>query len=198
MVAQTNKLTIQQKLRTGHVKRWQIVRVAREQTIAEHMYRVRMIAMEICDRIQVSIFTRQYVNDWSLIHDLPEVITGDIATPTKRAMREAVPDSDPVKRIELSLDEEYKSVYERIKETYPVVLSIVKQADLIEAIDFLNIEGMGDHAQSVKEGLIAALRESIWMAEQQFADFEWDQVSAIYTEITHREFNEVGLYPVTK
>lgn len=193
-----SKLTLQQKLRTGHVKRWQIVRVAREQTIAEHMYRVRMIAMEICDRIQVSIFTRNYTNDWALIHDLPEVITGDIATPTKRAMREAVPDSDPVKRIELSLDEEYRTIYEKIKEHYPVVLSIVKQADLIEAIDFLNIEGMGDHALLVKESLIAALRESIWNAENQYQDYDWQQVSAIYTEITHREFNDIGLYPVTR
>lgn len=193
-----SKLTLQQKLRTGHVKRWQIVRVAREQTIAEHMYRVRMIAMEICDRIQVSIFTRNYTNDWALIHDLPEVITGDIATPTKRAMREAVPDSDPVKRIELSLDEEYRTIYEKIKEHYPVVLSIVKQADLIEAIDFLNIEGMGDHALLVKEGLISALRESIWNAESQYPDYDWQQVSTIYTEITHREFNDIGLYPVTR
>ena len=193
-----SKLSLEQKLRTGHVKRWQIVRVAREQTIAEHMYRVHLIAKEIGERASLSEREKRLVTEWSLIHDIPEVVTGDIATPTKRAMRQAVPDSDPVRHIELSLDEDYKDVYEHCKTYSPIVLEVVKIADLIEAIDFLEIDGMGPHAADVKVGLKKSLFEKMDSLKEEFPAVHTAGYNIFFEVCVGHKHSEDGVYPVTK
>jgi 5'-deoxynucleotidase len=194
-----SSLSLEQKLRSGHVKRWQIVRVAREQTIAEHMYRVNVVANEIVERMgEEAVGIRPLVQQWALMHDIPEIVTGDIATPTKRAMRQAVPDADPVKHIELSLDQQYRSLYELLKSHFPQVLEIVKIADLIEAVDFLNIEGMGAHATSVNIGLRESILEKISSSDDENLSAA---AMSVFEEICHSLENESaqdGPYPVTK
>lgn len=77
-------------VKTGHVKRWQIVRTHRDQTIAEHMYKVTMIAGMIWDNLgtgNLSIKDRDGIRSRliaiALIHDLPEIDSGDLPTPFK-------------------------------------------------------------------------------------------------------------------
>lgn len=177
------KFTLEQKLRTGHVKRWQIVRVAREQTIAEHMYRVYQIGWDIAMRMRISIERSYSVMMWALMHDLPEVVTGDIATPTKRAMRQAVPDQDPVHHIELSLDDEYRDTYCGLKQGDRIVLDIVKLADLLEAINFLMVEGMGTHAAEVEVGLREAFLDKLNECKIRYPSERWDEVTRTYNTI---------------
>lgn len=177
------KFTLEQKLRTGHVKRWQIVRVAREQTIAEHMYRVYQTAVELARKVGLSPKEVADVASWALMHDLPEVVTGDIATPTKQAMRKAVPDQDPVRHIELSLDTEYRELYELLKEYNPLVLEVVKLADLLEAINFLMVEGMGKYAEEVEMGLRVAFLEKLAECRDKYPLFNWEKASEIYGAI---------------
>ena len=177
------KFTLEQKLRSGHVKRWQIVRVAREQTIAEHMYRVYQISVELARKVGLSPKEVADVASWALMHDLPEVVTGDIATPTKRAMRKAVPDQDPVRHIELSLDTEYRELYELLKEYNPLVLEVVKLADLLEAINFLMVEGMGKYAEEVEIGLRVAFLEKLAECWDKYPLFNWEKASEIYGAI---------------
>jgi hypothetical protein len=166
-------------MKTGHVKRWQIVRVAREQTIAEHMYRVWALVRPMAqtafrDRIMVSM-----AEEWALIHDQPEVVTGDLATPTKAAIREAVPHDDPIRRVELSLDAYYGGVYTSLKANWPEVLALVKMADVIEAVAFLRVEGLGRHAAEVETGLKEALvrMQSEYMA--RWPNYAWEGALAI-------------------
>lgn len=183
-----SSLSINEKLRTGHVKRWQIVRVAREQTIAEHMYLVAMITDHICRGMGLDVAHINIAREWAMIHDIPEVITGDIATPTKEAMRRAVPDSDPVKRIELELDIHYKIVYNRVKNKYPIIKDIVKIADVIEAINFLNHEGIGKHANEVRDGLMATVSGMLtdinkYQTESRYTNCWFGAPSKVYMEI---------------
>lgn len=193
------KFTIEQKLRTGHVKRWQIVRVAREQTIAEHMYRVYQIGWEITNRMRLSIERSYSVMFWSLMHDLPEVVTGDIATPTKRAMRHAIPGEDPLRHIELSLDDEYRDTYTGLKQQDPLVLDVVKLADLMEAINFIKDEGIGTHAKEVETGLREALNDKLNECLQHYPDLPWHNVAILYSEIclNHPARVVEPPYPVT-
>lgn len=193
-----SRFTIQQKLRTGHVKRWQIVRVAREQTIAEHMFRVNLITCEITKALDAPQIVKTLASEWALSHDMPEIITGDIATPTKRAMREAVPEGDPVKRIELSLDEDYQNLYNKIRTQCPEVLAIVKIADLLEAIDFLEIEGMGKHAKTVKDGLIQAYYDNMLSSINKFSSYNWSKIDEIYSDMMGNSPNDLGVYPLTR
>lgn len=193
------RLSLEQKLRTGHVKRWQIVRVAREQTIAEHMYRVYHIATEIALALGLSGGQIYRIRDWALLHDLPEVVTGDIATPTKRAMRKAIPDQDPVRHIELSLDQEYTDLYLGLKDSDQLVLDVVKLADMMEAINFLIVEGMGTHAEEVEMGLRVALMEKMSAVRGDHPEFSWSGVTAIFDEICVRKsgYTPAPAYPVT-
>src|SRR5690606_20843295 len=70
-------------LRASDVVRWQIVRVLKGQSVAEHSFNVALIALELADRLKVD---RGEVLHYAILHDLPEVLTGDIPTPTKRVI----------------------------------------------------------------------------------------------------------------
>lgn len=179
------KFTIQDKMRSGHVKRWQIVRVGREQTIAEHMYRVYHIVAEICDRMGVGGERKERAVRWALMHDLPEVITGDIATPTKQAMRQAIPGKDPLRNVELSLDSDYRELYVHLKKHDAMALDIVKAADLIEAIDFLMTEAMGPRSVEVLADLRKRFIAFMQECQRVHPDFQWYHAMAIYSELTH-------------
>jgi 5'-deoxynucleotidase YfbR-like HD superfamily hydrolase len=171
-----NHLTLKQQLRTGHVKRWQIVRVAREQTIAEHMYRVYLVTKEICSRLKVSLIEEARAIEWALAHDLTEVITGDVATPTKRMIEERAGDPDLMLNIELWLDEPTRKLYRKIEQDYPIALRIVKLADDIEAVDFLSVEGMGGHASEVKRLIDKKIDDQIESAKTRHPNFDWHRV----------------------
>ena len=179
------RFTIAERMRAGHVKRWQIVRVAREQSIAEHMYRVHAIAEEICERMQLSTLRKLAAGRWALIHDLPEVITGDIATPTKKAMRAAIQGRDPLRTVELSLDSGYNSMYRSLKTYDPMVLDVVKIADLIEAVDFLVTEALGVHAVAVLNDTREAVRNLLDHCQRKYPEFEWFRAAMVYSELTH-------------
>lgn len=184
LMQQVNKMSIIEKLRVGHVKRWQIVRVAREQTIGEHMYRVYLICSEICARIDIPDDIKLKIIHWALIHDLPEVVTGDLATPIKSAMRNAVPESDPIKRIELELDADYNELYKTIKsENDQIVIKIVKLADLMEAAYFLSVEGMGKHAKKCRDDLLEKIRDIYITLVIEFRSINWEPVAALIDEI---------------
>lgn len=179
---QPAELTLEQRLRTAHVTRWQIVRVARQQTLAEHLYLVRTIVLEIARAAGLTGDETRLAEQWALEHDVPEVITGDLATPVKAAIRQAVPHDDPIRTIELSLSESYAGLYSRVKGT--AVQDLVKMADLIEAVHFLTIEGMGPHAYSVKRRLWDTLLELVGKCQKRRPTYNWAAVYAVARKLT--------------
>lgn len=177
------ELTLAERLRTGHVKRWQIVRVAREQTLAEHLYLVRVITLRAGKEGGFSVDEVQLAEQWALEHDVPELKTGDLATPFKAMMREAIPHDDPVRRIELGLSDHYAHLYSIVKEHDPV-RKLVKAADLIEAVHFLTIEGMGTHAQEVKERLWKSFTDLIEKCEAEYPAYKWRCIYRLACNLT--------------
>ncbi len=146
------EFTFDEMMRTGHVTRWQIVRTARQQTVAEHLYRVWIITVQLCRLLSIDQGTAAAANIWALYHDVPEVLTGDIATPAKEAMRKALPDDDPIRNIELAMSDTYRQAWMAAKQHAEGEISaydIVKLADLIEAKCFLGCEMIGNHAKTV-------------------------------------------------
>jgi len=177
------EFTLEEMMRTGHVKRWQIVRVAREQTIAEHMYRVWLITTQLCLHLSLPQQIAASANVWSLMHDMPEVLTGDIATPAKEAMRRAIPETDTIRNIELSMSDTYhaawKSAKERVYDDLPTAYEIVKLADLIEAQCFLGCEMIGNHAKEVYDGMCNRVQftyKELWM---KYPSLEWGAIRHI-------------------
>lgn len=172
-------MNLKQLLRTSHVKRWQIVRVAREQTIAEHMYRVWVMVHKVCHAFGFTPEQRAAAERWALMHDQPEVITGDINTGVKKAIRAAVPDSDPLHHIELGIDEDYRAHYLYIKANMPEALALVKLCDMLEAIAFLKIEGMGQHAAEVRDSIWKDFRAARLVARDKWPQYEWDRLLTV-------------------
>lgn len=153
-------MTLEQKLRSGHVRRWHIVAVSREQTVADHMHRVGVIAEEIL-RI-LGLFDWNFnitlnVMRWAAIHDRHEYLLGDLPTPGKDAIRyhgtHECP--DPVGSASARIDPEAEELRECIEEggDMPLAGRIVKYADLLEAMNYVGIFGCGSHAREVWAGL---------------------------------------------
>ncbi len=176
------EISFAERMRTAHVTRFQIVRTARAQTLAEHLYLVRVIVKEMCDRLELPLQERMIAQEWALEHDVPEVRTGDLATPVKAAMREAVPHDDPIRRIELSYSDSYAELYHHVKKEHPHIQALVKMADTLEAAMFLSIEGMGAHAREVQTGLWATFNQQVDAASRQWPELAWPKIYKLGTQ----------------
>src|SRR5574340_903145 len=130
-------LSLRQRLRASHVKRWHIVETTKQQTVAEHSYNVWVFAEAICDVENINCeHTRCQVIEYALHHDLPEVVLGDVPTPSKALVN--------MKRVEID-------IYPRAAPPNDLVRDIVKLADVMDAILFLALYGVGKHAALVRE-----------------------------------------------
>lgn len=136
-------LTIIEKLRAQHISRWNIVATTRTQSVAEHSYNVALIVADICERLPVGRQpNKSLLVAAALEHDQWEIITGDIPTPAKEEMRQMHFDPDvlegPMSHVE-ALSKEEKN--------------ILKIADMMEAMWFLDNFGAGRRAKRVGEDI---------------------------------------------
>jgi len=133
---------IQDIARAATVTRWHSVNCLRYPSIAEHSWLVAMYARDILNRINPNATDTEklILMEYCLFHDLPEVLTGDMATPVKRLLESLFPDGEsPLDLIEEALCPEYKVLKDRISGTYLAV--IAKLADVLEAVKFIYVEG---------------------------------------------------------
>lgn len=162
-------MNVLEKLRSGHVRRWHIVAVSREQTIADHMYRVGVIAEEILRILGYFSWDNNLtlnVMRWAAIHDRHEYLMGDLPTPTKEAIREQLATTygeDVFERAAADIDPEAEELRSCVAEDgeCPLAGRIVKLADLLEAMNYIGIFGCGSHARSVWGGLLAKAADQI-------------------------------------
>lgn len=154
-------MNLTEKLRSGHVRRWHIVAVSREQTIADHMHRVGVIAEEILQILGMFDWNFNItlnVMRWAAIHDRHEYLMGDLPTPTKEAIRVQLANSyggDVFELAAADIDPEAEELRASIAEDgdMPLAGRIVKYADLLEAMNYIGIFGCGSHAREVWAGL---------------------------------------------
>jgi len=180
------EFTLEQLMRTGHVKRWQIVRVGREQTIAEHMYRVWIFTVHLCKALDAPQELAARAQAWALVHDIPEVITGDMATPMKKMIREHVPNDDPVRNIELGLSDGYRKTWSDAKQqcviNWPTAYELVKLADLLESRMFLGCEMIGNHAKAVYDEMDNIIEDHYMFLKTAYRDPEWRNIHYILNQ----------------
>lgn len=180
-----SNLAIAEKARAAHVKRWQIVRVAREQNLAEHSFMVAIISIEICKRIGLSISpaARAMMLEWALMHDIIEVVTGDINTLIKARMR-GILGPGVIDEVEGGVCEEYDSLKANVT---PIIRIVVKLADIIDAIAFLDMEGKGIHAGDVQQRATASFVEHLNGAKVAFPQYMWDDIRLLYLDVVGAE-----------
>ena len=86
------------QLRLSAVKRWGIVEMSRQQSVAEHSYNVALIALNL---VGASVGHKGFSKEdesllltLCLVHDMPEVFSGDIPSTIKGAFKEELDDWD--------------------------------------------------------------------------------------------------------
>lgn len=123
--------SFQDIMNLSNIKRWGIIDMSREQSVAEHSYNVTMISLHIVKEMDFNdeggILEYMTMN-WALVHDLPEISSGDIPTPMKSYLKDSIAE----------MEKEKFPNWHSFKETVGDSLSkkIVKIADYIDAIQF--------------------------------------------------------------
>lgn len=178
------ELTLRERLRTAHVKRWHIVRVGREQSIAEHMYLVWVLTTELCERMNFDRPTMYAAQQWALLHDQPEVKIGDLPTPTKIALRNGADDS-LIDTLEDGVSEIVSELHAHILHHCPHAIHAVKLMDMVESIRFLSIERMDPHGSEVRDYLWRLFHDHLARGQKElFPSFNWNHAQNILFEVT--------------
>jgi 5'-deoxynucleotidase YfbR-like HD superfamily hydrolase len=168
-----SKLTLEDKLRCQHVARWQTVRVARVQNVAEHSWAVAVLAEHILTEAtsgDQSDLDMLALYKWSLHHDVLEVVTGDLNTLIKIKMRLIFGEAS-IDSVESEVCEDYTKLKAC---TPPLIKDIVKMADLIEAHRFLKLESIGSHSHNVANKILEAMVVHGKMLMITYPHLQWE------------------------
>ena len=141
-----SELHVQEVMRLYGVKRWNMVETTRMQSVAEHTFGVVTIAMHLAKIAKMSEKDTCSVIVAAQIHDMAECMTGDVPTPVKDRFPE-------IRKLEYECSfagHKFKRFSEKVK-------NVVKQADLVEAFEYLRRFGVGEHAEVVKREPYAEL-----------------------------------------
>lgn len=173
-------MTLVEQMRAGHVNRWQIVQTARPQTLAEHLYLVSVLAMDLAAKCKWSGLSdpkrRLTLLYWAMSHDIIEVRTGDICTPFKQVLKMAGGD-EIVHQAEALVDPNHVAFFKEFVEGTPIE-AFVKIADLLEALHFLQDNGLGAHSKEVLENMRRNTLSLMHKYDSMFPDL--DLVTAVY------------------
>lgn len=189
------RLNIRDILRAQDVTRWQIVR-AKKQSVAEHTFAVQAILMRLVPLLMTTHkaqmllkekhdFTEDFLCQCikgAFWHDIPEVITGDIASPVKRLIRDGG-DISPLDDLETRIDPAFTKYY--VNAT-PLVAATIKLADLMEMVYHLNEYGdqrQNSHSWRVAQGLHNAMTDHIFKCNTNFPAFDWDVAHTFMMEM---------------
>ena len=166
----TTHMRIQDILRAQYVKRWTIVNTTRNQSLAEHTFNVTMIARAIC---KVHGIDDVEVMKACLAHDLDEILTGDIPTPTKIAAR--------------GKGWDLNKIYERVtnRRLNDEEMMIVKAADAIETSAFLE-DNSGPSRHNMEVG--AYVHEATIKILEDLPEKLFNSAIIVLLEITDGEF----------
>lgn len=137
---------IEAVMRFASVKRWHMLDTVRVQTLAEHSACVALLVFQIARTAPHMYFGPSAdLTTHALLHDLPEVYTGDIPTPTKPRLRGL----DGLEQTVLP------STY-RLPRPPMKGIALIKIADLAESLRFIRLYGNGSAiAKHAEDGVQA-------------------------------------------
>lgn len=140
----------------SYVPRWGIVRTLRPQSVSEHSYYVTMGANDIASFLGLPTDTQLRILKMALWHDVDELLTGDIPGPHKRK----IIDKPKAKHfLSEAMDKIFS--FRGHRDGSPntadaLAISVVKIADMMDAINFLHEE------MSMGNGNVLHLTLGLW------------------------------------
>lgn len=146
-------------MRAGHVRRWHIINVTRDQTIAEHQYLVTIIAMELFKKMSSAPAAESFCELMvaAMFHDAPEVRYGDFPSPAKRHIRE-VAGAAVFETLDKALMPELPYIG---GEASPAAMDFVHMADAIESAHWISENKAGIHSDAVAKGNARRMAEMV-------------------------------------
>lgn len=129
-------------MRFQAVKRWHMVDTTKIQTLAEHSANVALLATYIAHTAPEMYFgPSELVTFRALVHDIPEVFTGDVPSHSKKWLT-------GFKELEEAVTPRWytATVSEDLK-------LLIKLCDLADGIRFIDIHGVDSTATHAQEGL---------------------------------------------
>jgi len=160
-------------LRAGTVKRFHIVNTTRVQTLAEHQWGVAILACEIASRMGWPDSDVARLALLSIVHDAGETRTGDVPTPTKTRLRDALG----------SAADDVLAQFDSVLEVPRPFKAVMKCADYLESMIFLQEHKVGRHADVVMDDIMThAMRYFDLVGEPgRIAMVVWSEIqNAIY------------------
>ena len=180
-------MNIQDQYRASYIHRWGIVKVDRRQNIAEHSFNVAVIARKLLEAVYPDApdCVRIAVMDWAILHDIPEVMTGDLSTPLKKQLEKLSPGA--LKKIEANISPEWLEAKERAGKSCAIY--IVKLADTLEAYKFLDDNCTTAHGAMVKKRLYRSFHGTLKYLEESFHNdvFNWAGAAMMAKELCDGE-----------
>ncbi len=121
------------------VKRWGIVHTAREQSVAEHSFRVWVLALSLYDYlvpVPHNSNDREAVSYWALTHDADEIWTGDLPSTVKKDIEQIAPGALKKLKDKVLIEHipEHAARARGIEGSFPA--AIVKLAECVEAYGY--------------------------------------------------------------
>jgi 5'-deoxynucleotidase YfbR-like HD superfamily hydrolase len=170
------------------VKRWIVIKTIRDQNVAEHSFVVAIIALELLIRFNLLKDDRWTLEVlvWALMHDAPEVLTGDIDGKFKR-------DYDSVRAAVTEAEHKsfpwYRDIATGISSQ---ANTIVKLADKMESIHFIRQWGTGGRADDVRRELEALLFTEMVPKAATVLDIDEDTVEGVVRHVLDHSLSETN------
>ncbi len=194
-------MTINDKLRSRNIERWHTVATSIKQNIAEHSHCMGIIAEYLLEAIfasterQPSITERYIILKYAQVHDLPEIVTGDISSPFKRFLKEMLPDFAPLmEKVEASLTPELAQLDKMMEQEQCGYLKIIlKAADMLEAYSyFITCKGQDEkHNETVFNKLETYIAEFVDKGARLYPEFDWMVINTVFSEIKEQSSSVV-------
>lgn len=169
------KTPVDRLMDAQHTKRWSLVGTTIENTVATHSFNVAVLAMAIRRKMMnTNHISESELCFFALMHDIKEVYTGDIPTPTKAKMRGAGFDPE-------NFDPEVPDE----RQPPPEMKAIIRLADLIDNYLFIAEHGQGTRARSAAAEVSSRLGRAIGGAPsdlQQAAQWVLEYVKGRHSE----------------
>lgn len=138
-------LAFEATVRLQEVKRWHMVAMHRDQSVAEHSATVALLAAYVAHTAPELYFGPSTIVAWfGLVHDIAEAFVGDVPSHTKRACEGKIN----------KLEEEYTSPFMWMSHADMKVKRLVKLCDLADAIRFADRYGASRAASNARSSLL--------------------------------------------